>query len=142
MNRRPPRSTRTYTLCPYTTLFRSTLHSICGEKAADTVHHDDGRAPDFCGHDVARGDQLIYGRAPQTSHAAGVRNANTDRFDRRPGVAGRQACSASAAVHRYVLRRCLLNSRSPAMKRSIIGGMSLSGVSADASPVSLAWTSA
>src|SRR3546814_6533683 len=26
MIRRPPRSTRTYTLCPYTTLFRSRLH--------------------------------------------------------------------------------------------------------------------
>src|SRR3546814_8228469 len=29
MIRRPPRSTRTYTLCPYTTLFRSTAPSGC-----------------------------------------------------------------------------------------------------------------
>src|SRR3546814_4622100 len=28
MIRRPPRSTRTDTLCPYTTLFRSTLHAL------------------------------------------------------------------------------------------------------------------
>src|SRR3546814_15240996 len=31
MRRRPPRSTRTYTLFPYTTLFRSALRSVlCG----------------------------------------------------------------------------------------------------------------
>src|SRR3546814_16834923 len=29
MIRRPPRSTRTYTLYPYTTLFRSGSHSLC-----------------------------------------------------------------------------------------------------------------
>src|SRR3546814_9704946 len=34
MQRRPPRSTRTDTLCPYTTLFRSTLNALT---AADSV---------------------------------------------------------------------------------------------------------
>src|SRR3546814_15296015 len=36
MRRRPPRSTRTDTLCPYTTLFRS-LHRVGGEAVADRV---------------------------------------------------------------------------------------------------------
>src|SRR3546814_20306880 len=34
MIRRPPRSTRTYTLFPYTTLFRSAGAYICGEETA------------------------------------------------------------------------------------------------------------
>src|SRR3546814_6511380 len=35
MVRRPPRSTRTYTLFPYTTLFRSIDSSIVADKAGD-----------------------------------------------------------------------------------------------------------
>src|SRR3546814_1158892 len=34
MVRRPPRSTRTYTLCPYTTLFRSELAKLIGMVAS------------------------------------------------------------------------------------------------------------
>src|SRR3546814_11597638 len=37
MIRRPPRSTRTDTLLPYTTLFRSNLPSMIGSEAAGTV---------------------------------------------------------------------------------------------------------
>src|SRR3546814_13242805 len=36
MIRRPPRSTRTDTLCPYTTLFRSVDMSVIGDKAMMT----------------------------------------------------------------------------------------------------------
>src|SRR3546814_9552008 len=47
MIRRPPRSTRTDTLFPYTTLFRSAPmhHQICRARDADFVarHRDDGR---------------------------------------------------------------------------------------------------
>src|SRR3546814_9806238 len=32
MIRRPPRSTRTYTLCPYTTLFRSRARTLSGNR--------------------------------------------------------------------------------------------------------------
>src|SRR3546814_16219551 len=41
--RRPPRSTRTDTLFPYTTLFRSPLHEAC-----DDTHRGGGSAG--CGH--------------------------------------------------------------------------------------------
>src|SRR3546814_14562260 len=36
MRRRPPRSTRTYTLCPYTTLFRSNRHGRNRPKNVDS----------------------------------------------------------------------------------------------------------
>src|SRR3546814_10728698 len=38
MIRRPPRSTRTDTLCPYTTLFRSDHAPRGGDRPADPVH--------------------------------------------------------------------------------------------------------
>src|SRR3546814_15528434 len=41
---RPPRSTRTDTLCPYTTLFRST--ELCGSKTLSLVRFEAGRAPE------------------------------------------------------------------------------------------------
>src|SRR3546814_1347039 len=41
MIRRPPRSTRTDTLFPYTTLFRSVLHDLLG--AAPVVHQQPGQ---------------------------------------------------------------------------------------------------
>src|SRR3546814_6326522 len=42
MIRRPPRSTRTYTLFPYTTLFRSIFHRAVFFQSADDLRH--GRA--------------------------------------------------------------------------------------------------
>src|SRR3546814_3998857 len=50
MRRRPPRSTRTDTLFPYTTLFRSArLHPVRGKRVRDP--HDRQRRPDLgkCG---------------------------------------------------------------------------------------------
>src|SRR3546814_2148830 len=54
MIRRPPRSTRTDTLFPYTTLFRSTLNV----------------RPTNCGRMVERRDQVLIGARPPASCAA------------------------------------------------------------------------
>src|SRR3546814_7267631 len=49
MIRRPPRSTRTDTLFPYTTLFRSDDHTAL--TAGRSAPHEDGRGdPDRCDH--------------------------------------------------------------------------------------------
>src|SRR3546814_18718424 len=45
MTRRPPRSTRTYTLFPYTTLFRSNVMPVI---AANRIGEEDGQI--FYGH--------------------------------------------------------------------------------------------
>src|SRR3546814_5147615 len=47
MIRRPPRSTRTYTLFPYPTLFRSDLHPEFGLRIDGTAHHGAGPADLF-----------------------------------------------------------------------------------------------
>src|SRR3546814_13175386 len=65
MIRRPPRSTRTYTLFPYTTLFRS-----------DMPLHE-GQA----GGDLRRGRLPVAGRAPE-DHVADV-DAGPVEADRR-----------------------------------------------------------
>src|SRR3546814_18648768 len=51
MIRRPPRSTRTYTLCPYTTLFRSTSVLIVSEDISklDRFSEGDPRALELNG---------------------------------------------------------------------------------------------
>src|SRR3546814_10157761 len=54
MIRRPPRSTRTDTLFPYTTLFRSTLNV----------------RPTNCGRMVERRDQVLIGARPPASCSA------------------------------------------------------------------------
>src|SRR3546814_9446401 len=52
MIRRPPRSTRTYTLFPYTTLFRSHIHRDVDRRAARTAHRF--HPPAGCGHENLR----------------------------------------------------------------------------------------
>src|SRR3546814_12440269 len=95
MNRRPPRSTRTYTLFPYTTLFRSMrryrsrgsfLHLPPGHAGRQPALRSDTATPDFVAHrhqmqreeqegegegHHKQGDQefLIDRRAVQTHHA-------------------------------------------------------------------------
>src|SRR3546814_2166234 len=56
MIRRPPRTTRTDTLFPYTTLFRSHVHPAPEADQADTLpgHHDIAHLGEF---DDAPGDQ-------------------------------------------------------------------------------------
>src|SRR3546814_1366754 len=59
MRRRPPRSTRTDTLFPYTTLFRSIARAICGAQA-DTTGTVIGRVLDAeRGTAVATGSVLV-----------------------------------------------------------------------------------
>src|SRR3546814_10939359 len=55
MTRRPPRSTRTYTLCPYTTLFRSL-----------------GR----CQHEARRHERCAIGAAAPTAYGNPKRSEN------------------------------------------------------------------
>src|SRR3546814_19719395 len=43
MLRRPPRSTRTDTLFPYTTLFRSAKNFLCGKEPVRNHSHEKGR---------------------------------------------------------------------------------------------------
>src|SRR3546814_9797210 len=51
MRRRQPRTTRTDTLCPYATLFRS-HHLVAGlEAAAEAVRHEVDRLGDVAGED-------------------------------------------------------------------------------------------
>src|SRR3546814_1344284 len=56
MLRRPPRSTRTDTLFPYTTLFRSRLPG----PAALAREHDSGCAETFTPQDLARGRVPVH----------------------------------------------------------------------------------
>src|SRR3546814_13778524 len=62
MIRRPPRSTRTDTLFPYTTLFRSLCHHGAGEQHAELQRHV-GNDRDRCvlqrmaGHDHPRSEE-------------------------------------------------------------------------------------
>src|SRR3546814_18011337 len=59
MIRRPPISTLTYTLCPYTTLFRSHIAAGIVEPgydealAAAKLHRGRGSAPPEAGHEIA-----------------------------------------------------------------------------------------
>src|SRR3546814_15942369 len=62
MIRRPPRSTRTDTLFPYTTLFRSALHILIARK-------EEGRAA----HHIGAGeDQVVIGRGAVNGTIAGI----------------------------------------------------------------------
>src|SRR3546814_1754297 len=55
MIRRPPRSTRTDTLFPYTTLFRSfRARHLLGRRGGGRPH--DGVGERWCGHRLGRGD--------------------------------------------------------------------------------------
>src|SRR3546814_13857341 len=57
MIRRPPRSTRTYTLLPYPTLFRSTNTDSCGDHPAPE------RARDMVNRVTAASSDLLRNRA-------------------------------------------------------------------------------
>src|SRR3546814_16389203 len=63
MLRRPPRSTRTDTLFPYTTLFRS---STCRDEAAS--------------QDITAENACLKGRLRQTGPPLGVHVSDVDRF--------------------------------------------------------------
>src|SRR3546814_20580892 len=76
MIRRPPRSTRTYTLFPYTTLFRSQAH---GAGAREQPEHDLGKTEGA----VRLGDQVVGAERHLEAAAQGTA---LDQRDRGGGV--------------------------------------------------------
>src|SRR3546814_4504098 len=83
MNRRPPRSTRTDTLFPYTTLFRSLRQSARGEGAGQH------------GHD---------GEEPRTRSADRVAGPAAPARDRNQNLEGRVAVPRPPAMARPLAR--------------------------------------
>src|SRR3546814_2209678 len=84
MIRRPPRSTRTDTLFPYTTLFRSGLGVDAGDTHAAVLGHA------LCPAQVAARQQdreLLAAQATQVVHASAEREAVLGHFLQGP-VAG------------------------------------------------------
>src|SRR3546814_18086850 len=60
MIRRPPRSTRTYTLCPFASIFRATMKDVvvlAGAEADPEFLGDGFAAPGYRGAQVARGQR-------------------------------------------------------------------------------------
>src|SRR3546814_8681288 len=92
MIRRPPRSTRTDTLVPYTTLFRSERRPVdaVGHRAADAVAGDEGDGG--VGVAVGHGDAGV-GEAADAGGDAG------DDAERHAGGDQRQRLLAAAAEH-------------------------------------------
>src|SRR3546814_19059858 len=84
MIRRPPRSTRTDTLFPYTTLFRST-------RAAGDVVHDDGEVG-------RRGDGAEVGLEPGLGRAVVVRRDDEQGVAAGVGGTRRQPTGVAGAV--------------------------------------------
>src|SRR3546814_18269666 len=105
MIRRPPRSTRTDTLLPYTTLFRSpeAVEAVTGERRAKAgnqhLHRIDRR------HGSTIGLEILGQRQPEgaegLAHAArqGIQpEAQADQDDR--GYGGRTTCSRTSEESR------------------------------------------
>src|SRR3546814_20995817 len=95
MIRRPPRSTRTYTLFPYTTLFRSPILLLHGYPQTSACWHWIAPAPVAAGFSVVAPDLRGYGAsdkpASSPSHLPySKRVMAMDPVDllRTPGTAG------------------------------------------------------
>src|SRR3546814_5751161 len=69
---RPPRSTRTDTLFPYTTLFRSQRHRRLARAREQRAEHEDRRA--HLAHDVIGRDGRGQCRCARGHHAAEIRS--------------------------------------------------------------------
>src|SRR3546814_17260659 len=78
MIRRPPRSTRTDTLFPYTTLFRSERPVVVGDIAL--------AAPCFGDEDQLRGRRVAAGAAQRLEHRVERRGVRRARRDHRLDV--------------------------------------------------------
>src|SRR3546814_12606186 len=88
MIRRPPRSTRTDTLCPDTTLFRSVIDDIAldladqqreagiGEGVLDHAHHNEARRQEI-------GEGQPHHLAPAAAQSDGEDDEEQQRRDRR-----------------------------------------------------------
>src|SRR3546814_3911447 len=87
MLRRPPRSTRTDTLFPYTTLFRSAQYSATFiSRRKDTDRHEPGKPGS--GRFRNSRELLLRGRA---SHCSAERSHNFDRMPVRDSLQGDEA---------------------------------------------------
>src|SRR3546814_12923384 len=75
MIRRPPRSTRTYTLFPYTTIFRYSNDPWFTNEAGGHVDYRDPEVTDFSGHPFLTGGTM-------TGVQPVVRNDNNTRSDK------------------------------------------------------------
>src|SRR3546814_12528056 len=107
MIRRPPRSTRTDTLFPYTTLFRSDREAAEGERAQEGV---DG---------VARRQSP---RRAGTACRPGSADRRRDAPDRRRAAAGRNRATRGAGGEAPGLCRPHARHRGPAPRRPAIRG--------------------
>src|SRR3546814_5168489 len=85
MIRRPPRSTRTDTLFPYTTLFRSKVELLCvladcmNNRATNAENvgggdHPAARVPDEPPPEAFASERLVDGQAGQGYHGNGMRH--------------------------------------------------------------------
>src|SRR3546814_3799140 len=86
MIRRPPRSTRTYTLLPYPTLFRSTNTDSCGDHPAPE------RARDMVNRVTAASSDLLRNRA-------GEGKVKIERMTRWPRSILKRCASARSEEH-------------------------------------------
>src|SRR3546814_8352945 len=106
MIRRPPRSTRTDTLFPYTTLFRSAEHdldAVTAFVAAFVVLY--GRVPDFSARDAGRDTLLLQGVAEPVGIIASV-----GQHPLRVGQTVEQSGRASVVADRSDRKNTRLNS--------------------------------
>src|SRR3546814_14447005 len=106
MIRRPPRSTRTDTLFPYTTLFRSHLAGVAnGYVGVDALFmaYGDAAAPDFCAWTVStRLDGAVDRDKPGAAQHGSYRSAHVDLPQDRKSV--RSGKSVSVRVDLGVRR--------------------------------------
>src|SRR3546814_4352570 len=77
MSRRPPRSTRTDTPCPYTTLFRSGRAGTAADDGPARVHADGHRVPRLRAHH----QRVLPGAGPGRPGTRARENARVERSE-------------------------------------------------------------
>src|SRR3546814_4660783 len=95
MIRRPPRSTRTDTLFPYTTLFRS---NVLWPMFHECIHYGTNLRLEFVSADKVNGigDVLLLGNLVEGNQSILIAAVFTDEYERRDGVwkfSKRNACT-------------------------------------------------
>src|SRR3546814_15250406 len=84
MTRRPPRSTRTDTLFPYTTLFRAGRHHLGHQRDVETVILEARKIAEHVEHLPDRRDIIVHLRE-QLRRVRAVRNRRLARSEERRG---------------------------------------------------------
>src|SRR3546814_13492286 len=115
MIRRPPRSTRTDTLFPYTTLFQQTPLAAGGENVEDCVHHSTQSGPPSPAKPARRRYQRRYHRPFRVRRIACVAQAIAPLLRPRDFSPETGSASCSARVCQSVKLRvatCPLNNTS------------------------------